>query len=326
MAIQGNEKRKAQDLVERIESGQFDENDVDAIFMKLRAHCGSNQYFREIGDFIAHNDERHKGITVESLEALHLSLRFFYDYVTSRKQFDLFSPFPVYVKKHMKYQVEKCDEERLRKEFHTTRQRLKSNIDSLFKDDKITKTTIARGRIGQETHDALLYAVQFLHIRHAFTQRDLLDQTISVLSENRLKCDPDRFAKSFDKVSLCILVLLHNTSFNIKASQPARCEVSCKLPTIWGPVQAVNDRGETETITQDFGHLHVSGEVPGIASGGGNFTMKYELFSTSLHVTDWCDESLFSRGVQNGIPYSTVDLSGQLGVGENSKLRNFTEA
>ncbi|HDU8584939.1 TPA: hypothetical protein RG682_000381 [Vibrio alginolyticus] len=92
------DKTKAQKLVTKLEAGDFDENDVDNLFMRLRAYSHGNKVFREVADFVAHNDERNRGITNESLEAFYLSFKFFEEYTSSKKPLDITSPFPLYIK------------------------------------------------------------------------------------------------------------------------------------------------------------------------------------------------------------------------------------
>ncbi|MCK8109134.1 hypothetical protein MTF64_19840, partial [Pseudoalteromonas sp. 2CM41L] len=59
--MKGIEKNKAQKLILKIEKGQFDENDIDSLFMRMRAHSNKMPVFREIADFVAHNDQRDRG-------------------------------------------------------------------------------------------------------------------------------------------------------------------------------------------------------------------------------------------------------------------------
>ena len=83
------EKAKAQKLVLKLESGDFDENDIDNIFMRLRAYSHGNRIFHEIADFVAHNDKRDKGVSAESLEAFYLSIKYFLEYVSPKKTLDI---------------------------------------------------------------------------------------------------------------------------------------------------------------------------------------------------------------------------------------------
>ncbi|MDH5356168.1 MAG: hypothetical protein OEY09_17130 [Gammaproteobacteria bacterium] len=96
------EKAKAQKLLVKLESGNFDENDIDNLFMRLRAYSHGNRIFREVADFVAHNDERNKGVATESLEAFYLSFKYFLEYISPKKSLDIGSSFPLYVKKLMR--------------------------------------------------------------------------------------------------------------------------------------------------------------------------------------------------------------------------------
>ena len=131
------EKGKVQKIVDKIQSGNFDENDIDNIFMKLRAYSANFNVFREIADFVAHNDERDRGLVNQALEHMYLSIRFFLDYQgENKKSLDIGVPFPSWILKLMKYQVERANESDLKTKFNVTRSRLISRIDSSFKVDK----------------------------------------------------------------------------------------------------------------------------------------------------------------------------------------------
>ena len=133
------EKVKAQKLLLKLESGDFDENDIDNIFMRLRAYSYGNRIFLEVADSIAHPDKRNKGVCVESLEAFYLNFKYFLEYVSPNKSLDIGKPFPLYVKKLMKYQIDKCNEAHLKEKFNVTRRRLKSRVDTIFSEDKNSK-------------------------------------------------------------------------------------------------------------------------------------------------------------------------------------------
>ena len=80
--MRANEKVKAQRVVEKIERGAFDDNDIDNLFMKLRAYSRGYHVFREVADFVAHPDARDQGLTNESLEAFSLIMRYFTEYLS----------------------------------------------------------------------------------------------------------------------------------------------------------------------------------------------------------------------------------------------------
>tara|TARA_Y100001956_G_C4086157_1_gene170747 strand:- start:749 stop:1042 length:294 start_codon:yes stop_codon:yes gene_type:complete len=90
--MKGIEKSKTQKIIDKIQNDNFDENDIDNLFMKLRAYSGGNTVFREIADFVAHNDLRDRGITNQSLQAMYYSIKYFIEYVSPKKTLDIASP------------------------------------------------------------------------------------------------------------------------------------------------------------------------------------------------------------------------------------------
>jgi hypothetical protein len=287
--------------------------------MRLRAHCSNNEYFREVADFVAHNEERNKGVALKSLEALYLSFKYFMEYVSPKKALDISLPFPMYVKRLMKFQIEKCNEADLRKKFNVTKQRLTARLDTLFKDDKPSGATVLKGRIGAETLAALQHITSFIGVNSAFTQDDLLSQTLAVLSENKLNYDEATIRGNFDKVCLCVLVLLHNTTFNIGAHRSAHCEASCEKQSAVKNFRAIDDQNKIVVINEDFGCLDVKGYIPTL-NNGKDLVMCYSLFITNLRVDDWCESDLISEQVENGTLYKKVNLAGELSVSRNFKL------
>src|SRR5262249_39146096 len=135
MSLPENEKRKVSKLLMKIQSGVFDENDVDSLFLKMRAFSYGNRVFREVADFVAHNDVRSRGVTFDWLEAFYLSMRLFVEYSYKKQSLDISSDIPLWIKRLMIYQADKCKDTDLRSKFGLSSERLKSKIRSLFKED-----------------------------------------------------------------------------------------------------------------------------------------------------------------------------------------------
>lgn len=74
------EKIKAQKIVDKIQSNQFDENDIDGLFMRLRLYSKEQYIFKEIADFVAHNDARDRGLANKSLETMYPRMKYFIEY------------------------------------------------------------------------------------------------------------------------------------------------------------------------------------------------------------------------------------------------------
>jgi hypothetical protein len=67
---------KSRARVERLLKCDFRPDDLTGLFLYARDHCDGRQSVRDIGDFVAHHNERDKGIVTESTRAWFASARF----------------------------------------------------------------------------------------------------------------------------------------------------------------------------------------------------------------------------------------------------------
>lgn len=288
------EKTKAQKIVNRIQNGNFDENDVDNLFMRLRASSYKNIIFREIADFVAHNDKRDRGVTNQSLEAMYYSMKYFLEYTSPKISLDIAMPFPIWIKKLIKYQVDKIDEEILREKFSVGKERLKIRIDKGFKDDKKTKKTLLKkDKLSMETLHAIQYVMSFIISKEAFSQKDLINQIINVLHQNDISFDKDKILAQADKITLCVLLLLHNSKFDYKGHKLAYCTINPEKEFVSYNTNFVDKDGNKINIDENFGNLQALGHVV-LDKDGQDLTIAYPIMSTKLNVEEWCAESLFN--------------------------------
>lgn len=287
------EKAKAQKLVLRLQSGDFDENDVDNIFMRLRAYSQGNQIFREVADFVAHNDERNKGVATESLEAFYLSFRYFLEYVSPKIPLDIGKPFPLYVKKLMKYQIDKCKEADLKEKFSVTKQRLKSRIDTIFSEDKKNnKAFMKKPKISEDTLNALQHILSFIGSHPAFDQDQVISALLAVIRANKLNVDESELQKYSDRMASCVALLLHEATFEYGAHKQGYCKLSCEKTSISYNQKFVDQDGNSLEYIELFGNLQVLGYVV-LDKDGKDLTVCYPLMTTNLPAEDWCDEGMF---------------------------------
>jgi hypothetical protein len=324
MAIQGNEKLKVQKTINDIAEGNFDERDVDSLFMGLRAHSASLVVFREIADFVAHNDLREKGLTNQSLEAFYLSFKYFSEYITPKKSLDIISPFPIYIKKLMKYQIDKCDERVLREKFNVTQERLKSRIDNLFKDNKKEKTTsLKNGKISKPNFEALQHVLGFIGSKPAYTQEQIVSELLSVIKANDLELDEEKFLQQSDKITLCILTLIHKSNYDIKGHKHGFCEISCENLSYPYNQNYVDADGNNVQIEHSHGKLQINGHVT-VINRGKDLTVCYPVLQTELATEDWCDENMYSieqiDAGNNQIMYKKVIFDSDIGINEQFRL------
>lgn len=76
----GISDRLAADLrlrVQRLVRGEHRHDDVDRLFLGHREHCGDRYAVREVGDFVAHRDQRDRGVVLEQAADVLTSIRTF---------------------------------------------------------------------------------------------------------------------------------------------------------------------------------------------------------------------------------------------------------
>lgn len=323
-SVKPAEKVKTQKIVDKIEAGDFDENDVDNLFMKLRAYSIGYRVFREIADFVAHNDNRDRGLANQALETMYLRMKFFLEYNSPKRTLDLSQPFPLWIKRLMTFQVDKCDERVLREKFNVTGSRLKSRIDSGFKVDK--KYRVARykdGKLSEDTFKAIQHVMSFLSGNAAFTQDELIEELVEVLKQNRLDFNPDVIFSLSDKITLCTLLLLHQAKFDIRGHKKAHCAISSDKESISHNVQFVDLDGNPVEHHESFGLLSIMGTVT-VKNEEKDLGISHCVMSTNLDVESWCSESLFrieplSHEVPNHM-CKRVRLDTDLAIGPDFKL------
>lgn len=287
------EKNKAQKLVKKIESGHFDENDIDSLFMKLRAYSMGFPIFREVADFVAHNDNRDRGLANQSLEAIYLRIKYFLEYNSPKKTLDLSSPFPIWIKKLMKFQVGKCDEVELRNKFNVTRERLVNRIDTAFKEDAKNKIVSYRqGKLSEGTFNAIQHVMSFINAKASFGQDCIIDELVSVLKNNKLEFDEFVIRALSDKITICILLLFHHSDFDFKGYKPGRCKISSEKESISHNVKFVDADGNTVEHYESFGNLSVNGTIT-LENNGKELSIIHTIMSTNLSSEVWCSDSLF---------------------------------
>jgi hypothetical protein len=198
------EKAKTQKLLTKIESESFDENDIDSLFMKLRAYSLGFPVFREIADFVAHNDQRDRGLANQSLETMYLRMKFFLEYNSPKKVLDLSEPFPLWIKRLMIFQVDKSDETVLRDKFNVSPEQLKTRIKKGFEENQQTKMTIHNGKLSENTFNSIKYIMSFISGNATITQKQLINELIEVLNKNNITFDESSLRSLSDKITICI--------------------------------------------------------------------------------------------------------------------------
>ena len=277
------EKIKAQKAVDKIQSGDFDEGDVEMLFLRLRAYAGEHKIFREAADFVAHNDARDRGLTNSVLDAFFLGIRFVNDYVITKAPLDISKEFPSYIKKHLKYQIAGRSAESLKSAHNSSAQKLLSMIDNIIKEDSRTKTCVLKPGVSNSKLKIVQALLSYVGGAEVFTSEQLMADMFEVLEKNDIKFSKEAMVNNQTKILLSFGLLLHMTEFKLTDGLLAKCILGGDIK--WDP----NGPAPGSNI---FGELSVFGECTVGAEGQG-FTTCYSVFGTGLMASDVCAEVLF---------------------------------
>ncbi|GGF54175.1 hypothetical protein [Alteromonas lipolytica] len=287
------ERAKAQKSLSKIESGDFDENDVDNIFTRLRAYCRGHKIFHEVSHFVAHNDERDRGLTFESLESVYLNVKFFLEYASPKKPLDIRKPFPLYIKKLLSFQADKCADVELKKKFNVSRDRLKKRIDSIFAEDKKKQVAYLRKpKVSEDNFKAIQHLLGFISTRPAFSQEQLISEFIAVLEANKLQFNEEALRKHSGRITACVLLLINDAEFKVSPHKSGYCKVSCEQPSVSYKQTFVDKDGNPVEREESHGNLLLTGHVI-LDKDGKDLTIAFAIMDTELPAEDWCDESMF---------------------------------
>lgn len=319
MSIKGNEKVKVQKTIEDLSMGNFDERDIDYLFISLRAYSGNYKIFKEVSHFVAHNDLRNQGVTNESLEAFYLSFKYFSEYITDQRTLDIGVPFPSYIIKLMKYQIDKCKEDDLRK-FNVTKNRFKSRLDKYFKINKKNKTALLSKRLSELNYSAINHILGFIGSHPAYTQQEIITEIVQVLHLNKMTFNEQDILNQSDRIMLCVLPLIHNTKYDFKGHKNGTCSIGCEKNSIPFDMTFINENGVLVEIKESFGNLQINGTVPTI-NKEHEIMVSFPVITTNLDVEKWCDNSLFTIDEREGrYKLKVVNFDGSVGINQKFNL------
>ena len=293
------ERTKTTDVVDRISSGHFDLNDLDNLLMKLRPYCGQHKTVRDVADFVAHNEQRDQGRSHEAIEGLYLRMKFFGLYQTShtRTKFDLEKPFPIWIRRLIILQVKKFEDDDFYKNFKKTKKQIESLVMKAIKiDDKKGEAKVISKK-PQETFEIIRYLLSYLVIRPEFDGDQLIDELIAIMKETEIDFDEQGIRDQEKKIIISVLLLFHNTVFNLKNGEVGVCYVS---------------------IEQD-GHLSCLAAAPLIYPNKEYVRIVFNLFETKLLASEWLGLELLKL---ERTSFDNIDL--ELGGDYKLKVLNKT--
>lgn len=280
--------------VTRLLRGELRVDDLKTLFLYARDRCDGSEAVREIGDFIAHHDERKKGIVTRSTRDWFTTVRFmaprFMPGAPQLDELSLPSETPAYLKAAFRRQTNASFKERSGMSLTAGRhaleglvRRFEYNLDGTL---RLTRFIMPHEKV------LLNVLTSSLNVVYAFSADDLFSDFQSTLIKNKIlaKSETSLFAAIREPVILLAVAVMHNndvimedkTKIRLSAQLSARenlIQVFADVPTgiqspkpvsmsapIFGGIISVNERltidllrrqkWECELELGDDGRLH----------------------------------------------------------------------
>ncbi|WP_143709138.1 hypothetical protein [[Flexibacter] sp. ATCC 35208] len=244
--MNSKDKRLIEGLILLIEDGQFDFHHVTSILMHLRDVSGKLGYkrFNEVANFIAH-PQRDKGIIANTIEYSALILRFnLGGPATRNKQIDV-NGFPIYIKRLLYLGLEKMSKIELRK-INCKRDVVKATLDKIEIDEirKVAYFPISQHSfLTKEFKEFMNESLSIMKFDYIYNQISFIKDFKEILKQCGLKYSDHKFTLQGDKITVCILYLLHDSVFKSNFSENGKITISTgsdKLE-IHGNIEFVQD-------------------------------------------------------------------------------------
>ena len=269
------EKKKAQRLINKIQTGNFDYNDIDALLFILRPYGKEYKVFREFADFVAHNDIRDRGLVQNSIKYLYLSLKYYNLYVINGRKVNLFHPIPLWLKKFIIYQIDNLDDLNFFSRLGYTKQKYKHTITKAFKKNK---------KEGLVTYDFQNFPVKtllsiselfkYINISKPLDLNEIFDDIFKLIKKNTLKVEAGKFLSLKEIIILNLILLLHNTEYKLDKNEIAQTRIQC-LPN------------NTTKVIEIF--------VVGIFKLDKNLFINHKIISTNLLADNYIDDTILNN-------------------------------
>jgi hypothetical protein len=270
---------KSRSRVERLLRGDIRIEDITNLFLYLRDRCDGRESVREIGDFVAHHDQRTKGIVTRTTRYWSAHTRFIFSRFTPGSRA---SPSPIDLKK-----LPSFTPEFLRASLYRSSHLLIKREAGFGKSEatRLVEKIIARLRrlpsgnfaldqLTTKEFNLIKFFGSFLTVQVAFTGDQLAYDFIAALKSNGLISKAEiRQSSHLEMLSQLFAVsVMHNSTIVDTDGTKLRLEA-----------------------TQDDGDISVHASVPIFNIGEPNeIRVAGAIYSTKLNCKEHCSEQLRS--------------------------------
>jgi hypothetical protein len=237
------------------------------LFLWLRGRSYGNHAVAEVGDFVAHSDERDKGISWRKIRGLTDLLAFHFpmnDLQMPRTHAQLSAAALAALEAYGPEDVKKTTGMGYAKAKHTLVKALK------YVFPLGDKFTVAPG-LSEAEQKLLKHYTSVIPVREAFTEHELVRQFLVALTKNKM-IQPGAFSGKFvPQIALFTMLQMHQTAIALPEGRTAMLYIT-------------HEHGGDSPFLAVSAHL----PIPEAPSG----TLSMNIFKTSLKPEDWCDPEL----------------------------------
>jgi len=294
------EKNTIQDNVKRIENDNFNSNDLYMIYLGLRNHVNKDGFFYEkifyeLSNFVAHNDNRYKGITLSTFNDFYYVSSYLVNMITGMK-IDLTSMFPSNIKTICLNKLDRMETKTVEKLFGENKVIIGKVIKKAIICNNENNAYIDK-TAPKSVYNLIFELLNRVPVEPLFTDEDIINSFLKVLDLNKIKYNKVMLLKQKEKIILSLLVLIHHTEFISKLD----CKIHCHIYYYIG----------TNKLTLNLGYLIPNNEWIGFM---------YEAITTNMSIYDYCSEEMLKRHNQDLIKKNGTVFNSELGLNSEFKL------
>jgi hypothetical protein len=208
--------------VARVVANRFSPNDLTRILLYIRQNSYGNKLIEDIGDFIAHHEQRDKGLSYEHVKCSYVKLAAFIDTRDGAMQSD---KLPWYIKDLIRCQAElRRREGSLKRIIGMDKKKLEGWINEIIRSRTDRSCYIAEKATPRDLA-VLNLLIGSLDVGASLTTQDeITHEIINNLAKNRLlnKNEVDLFHAAGNKVMCFLLTRIHGSKIFVNEKYAAK--------------------------------------------------------------------------------------------------------
>lgn len=306
-------KYNIEQVLEQIHSGVFSTSTISGLLINIREHTESNSQLRDLCDTVAHGDSRDRGLILERFEYYYLRFKFHLEYTQKNKLLDLNFPLPAYVKQLLLCSLKQVTDKDLRKgKLKLSIQEAKSTLLNkivLLQDNNKCRTIHEDNDSLQNINSIVQFLLSRIIVKPIFEISIIFRNLKSVLKQHNIRHEPNLFNTQINNITLCLLVILHNTIHKLKTDQSYQ---------VYTSIQTSIENNDLENPPLNLaGSIEIKGHK-----------FEFPILITNLLMLNYCDDQIIklcSKGMPNNrfVYFKGVQNQPDLIINDKFKLSRY---